>query len=51
MPSKKIELSELPLVGSFIGLYTIGYKIIAGIKTSEQGSLEDIQTPTQDAVK
>lgn len=50
MPSKKIKISELPLVESLKGLYTIGYKIIDGIKTSVKVSLEDIQTAYQDVV-
>jgi len=50
MPIKKIKISELPLVESLKGLYTIGYKIIDGIKTSVKVSLEDIQTAYQDVV-
>lgn len=50
MPIKKIKISELPLVESLKGLYTIGYKIIDGIKTSVKVSLEDIQTVYQDVV-
>lgn len=50
MPSKKIKISELPLVESLKELYTIGYKIIDGIKTSVKVSLEDIQTAYQDVV-
>lgn len=50
MPSKKIKISELPLVESLKGVYTIGYKIIDGIKTSVKVSLEDIQTAYQDVV-
>lgn len=50
MPSKKIKISELPLVESLKGLYTIGYKIIDGIKTSVKVSLEDIQIAYQDVV-
>jgi len=40
----------LPLADSLKGLYTIGYKIIDGIKTSVKVSLEDIQTAYQDVV-
>ena len=50
MSIKKIKISELPLVESLKGLYTIGYKIIDGIKTSVKVSLEDIQTAYQDVV-
>lgn len=34
MPLRKKKISELPLADSLKGLYTIGYKIIDGIKTS-----------------
>ena len=40
----------MPLADSLKGLYTIGYKIIDGIKTSVKVSLEDIQTAYQDVV-
>ena len=50
MSIKKIKISELPLVESLKGLYTIGYKIIDGIKTSVKVSLEDIQAAYQDVV-
>lgn len=50
MPSIKKKISELPLADSLKGLYTIGYKIIDGIKTSVKVSLEDIQTAYQDVV-
>lgn len=46
----KKKISELPLADSLKGLYTIGYKIIDGIKTSVKVSLEDIQTAYQDVV-
>ncbi len=44
MPLIKKKISEFPLADSLKGLYTIGYKIIDGIKTSVKVSLEDIQT-------
>lgn len=50
MPLIKKKISELPLADSLKGLYTIGYKIIDGIKTSVKVSLEDIQTAYQDVV-
>ena len=50
MPLRKKKISELPLANSLKGLYTIGYKIIDGIKTSVKVSLEDIQTAYQDVV-
>ena len=50
MPLRKKKISELPLADSLKGLYTIGYKIIDGIKTSVKVSLEDIQTAYQDVV-
>ena len=50
MPLIKKKISELPLADSLKGLYTIGYKIIDGIKTSVKVSLEDIQTAYQDIV-
>jgi hypothetical protein len=50
MPLRKKKISELPLADSLKGLYTIGYKIIDGIKTSVKVSLEDIQTAYQDIV-
>lgn len=50
MPLRKKKISELPLVESLKGLYTIGYKIIDGIKTSVKVSLEDIQIAYQDVV-
>ena len=50
MPSIKKKISELPLADSLKGLYTIGYKIIDGIKTSVKVSLEDIQTAYKDVV-
>lgn len=50
MPIRKKKISELPLADSLKGLYTIGYKIIDGIKTSVKVSLEDIQTAYQDVV-
>lgn len=40
----------MPLADSLKGLYTIGYKIIDGIKTSVKVSMEDIQTAYQDVV-
>lgn len=40
----------MPLADSLKGLYTIGYKIIDGIKTSVKVSLEDIQAAYQDVV-
>lgn len=46
----KKKISELPLADSLKGLYTIGYKIIDGIKTSVKVNLEDIQTAYQDVV-
>lgn len=46
----KKKISEFPLADSLKGLYTIGYKIIDGIKTSVKVSLEDIQTAYQDVV-
>ena len=50
MPLIKKKISELPLADSLKGLYTIGYKIIDGIKTSVKVNLEDIQTAYQDVV-
>ena len=50
MPLIKKKISEFPLADSLKGLYTIGYKIIDGIKTSVKVSLEDIQTAYQDVV-
>ena len=50
MPLIKKKISEFPLDDSLKGLYTIGYKIIDGIKTSVKVSLEDIQTAYQDVV-
>lgn len=50
MPLIKKKISELPLADNLKGLYTIGYKIIDGIKTSVKVSLEDIQTAYQDVV-
>ena len=50
MPLRKKKISELPLADSLKGLYTIGYKIIDGIKTSVKVNLEDIQTAYQDVV-
>lgn len=50
MPLIKKKISEFPLADSLKGLYTIGYKIIDGIKTSVKVSLEDIQTAYLDVV-
>lgn len=50
MPLIKKKISEFPLADSLKGLYTIGYKIIDGIKTSVKVSLGDIQTAYQDVV-
>lgn len=40
---KKIKISELPASVTFAGLWTIGYQVIDGRKTSVRVSLSDIQ--------
>ncbi|WP_018667553.1 phage upper tail fiber protein [Bacteroides gallinarum] len=51
MPIKKKKISELTLADSLKGLYTIGYKVVDGVKTSVKVGLEYIQAAYEDVVK
>lgn len=45
---KKIKISELPASVTFTGLWTIGYQVIEGRKTSVKVSLSEIQVAYDD---
>ena len=47
---KKIKISELPASVTFTGLWTLGYQIVDGKKTSVRVSLEEIQTAYNNVV-
>lgn len=51
MPIKKKKISELTLADSLKGLYTIGYKVVDGVKASVKVGLEYIQAAYEDVVK
>lgn len=48
---KKIKISELPASVTFTGLWTIGYQIIDGRKTSVKVSLSEIQGAYDDVLE
>lgn len=51
MPIRKKKISDLTLADSLKGLYTIGYKVVGGVKTSVKVGLEYIQVAYEDVVK
>ncbi len=51
MPIKKKKISELTLTDSLKGLFTIGYKVVDGVKISVKVGLEYIQVAYEDVVK
>ena len=51
MPKRKIRISDLTLADSLKGLYTIGYKVVDGVKTSVRVGLEYIQVAYEDVVQ
>ena len=51
MPIRKKKISDLTLADSLKGLYTIGYKVVGGVKTSVKVGLEYIQVVYEDVVK
>lgn len=51
MPLRKKRISELTLADSLNGLFTIGYKVVGGVKTSVRVGLEYIQAAYEDVVK
>lgn len=51
MPIRKKKISDLTLADSLKGLYTIGYKVVGGVKTSVKVGLEYIQVAYDDVVK
>lgn len=51
MPKRKIRISDLTLADSLKGLFTIGYKVVDGVKTSVRVGLEYIQVAYEDVVK
>lgn len=51
MPIRKKKISDLTLADSLKGLYTIGYKVVGGVKISVKVGLEYIQVAYEDVVK
>ena len=51
MPIRKKKISDLTLADSLKGLFTIGYKIVNGVKISVRIGLEYIQVAYEDVVK
>lgn len=51
MPIRKKKISDLTLADSLKGLYTIGYKVVDGVKISVKVGLEYIQVAYEDVVK
>lgn len=51
MPIRKKKISDLTLADSLKGLYTIGYKVVGGVKTSVKVGLEYIQVAYEDVLK
>ena len=47
---QRIKISELPTSVSFSGLWTLGYQIVDGKKTSVKVSLDEIEKAYEDAV-
>lgn len=47
---QRIKISELPTSVSFSGLWTLGYQIVDGKKTSVKVSLDEIGKAYEDAV-
>ena len=51
MPLKKKRISELNEASDMKGFYTIGYRIVSGVKTSLKFGLEKIQTALDNMLK
>ena len=51
MPLKKRRISELNEASDMKGFYTIGYRIVSGVKTSLKFGLEKIQTALDNMLK
>ncbi len=51
MPIRKKKISDLTLADSLKGLYTIGYKVVDGVKISVKVGLEYIQVAYEDVVQ
>ena len=50
MPLKKKKISELEEAQDMRGFYTIGYRIVNGVKTSLKFGLEKVQTAYENMV-
>ena len=51
MPVKKKKISELDEAQNMKGFFTIGYRIVNGVKTSLKFGLEKIQTALDNMLK
>ena len=51
MPLKKKRISELDEANDMKGFFTIGYRIVSGVKTSLKFGLEKIQTALDNMLK
>lgn len=51
MPLKKKRISELNEASDMKGFYTIGYRIINGVRTSLKFGLEKVQTALDNMLK
>ena len=51
MPLKKKKISELNEASDMKGFFTIGYRVINGVKTSLKFGLEKIQTALDNMLK